>query len=382
MALSSFAAGYFVNDLVARTRVPGVALASADPDIHLYWEAWQHVENSFFGDTPATKQRTYGAIRGSFELLDDPYTVFVEPQVREQERENLRGNFGGIGVNLQRDPSGAVVLTPIPGNPAAAAGVRDGDILRAIDGQPVDPALTVEAIADLLRGEKGTDVVLTVLHPGESSPVDIAVERADILIPSVWHRVLDEAPTVGYIQLSRFSGESAAEVAAAADSLRKAGVTAIVLDLRHNGGGLLDAAIDVADHFLADGLIMLQDARGEERRFEADRETVAEGLHLVVLVDQATASAAEIVAGALQDRGRATLIGARTFGKGSVQLIYDLSDGSSVHVTSARWLTPSGRRLDGVGLEPDLLVEPTQAARDVGRDEPLERAVRFLLTGE
>ncbi len=382
MALSSFAAGYFVNDLVARTRVPGVALASADPDIHLYWEAWQHVENSFFGDTPATKERTYGAIRGSFELLDDPYTVFVEPQVREQERENLRGNFGGIGVNLQRDPSGAVVLTPIPGNPAAAAGVRDGDILRAIDGQPVDPALTVEAIADLLRGEKGTDVVLTVLHPGESSPVDIAVERADILIPSVWHRVLDEAPTVGYIQLSRFSGESAAEVAAAADSLRKAGVTAIVLDLRHNGGGLLDAAIDVADHFLAAGLIMLEDARGEERRFEPYRETVAEGLHLVVLVDQATASAAEIVAGALQDRGRATLIGARTFGKGSVQLIYDLSDGSSVHVTSARWLTPSGRRLDGVGLEPDLLVEPTQAARDVGRDEPLERAVRFLLTGE
>jgi carboxyl-terminal processing protease len=183
--------------------------------------------------------------------------------------------------------------------------------------------------------------------------------------------------------LSRFSAESGDEVGDALEELLDQGVSKVILDLRHNGGGLLDAAVDVSDHFLDDGPILYQISRNEdEKEFHATDETVAAMEPLVVLIDGGTASASEIVAGALGDRGRATLIGATSFGKGSVQLVYDLSDGSSVHVTSARWYTPDRRELDQNGLEPDIVVELTQEAIDAGRDETLQRAIEILQTAK
>ena len=380
LVAGAFAAGYLTRELANGRGGSSLAHAEQD-DMALFQEAWGLIENNFLGTLPDSRQVTYGAIRGSLATLDDPYTVFVEPAAREVERERLQGSFGGIGAYITRsEETGEVLLEPIPGNPAEAAGVLAGDVLLAVDGREITAELTVPEIVDLVKGEKGTSVTLTLRHPGETEPVDIAVVRADILLPSVAFRLLDEDPTIGYIGLSRFSGESGNEVGAALQALQSQGATRFILDLRQNGGGLRDAAVDVADHFLDSGPVLYVDSQQEgERVFNATDETLAPDQPLVVLIDGGTASASEIVAGALQDRERATLIGnGPTFGKGSVQYVFDLSDGSSVHVTSARWLTPNRQQLDGQGIAPDILVEVTQDDIDTGRDPVLERAAQYL----
>ena len=380
LAGSAFAAGYLMRGLV-NGRESSLVRAQQD-DLALFQEAWALVEGNFLGTLPDSRQVTYGAIRGSLATLDDPYTVFIEPAAREVERERLQGSFGGIGAYITRsEETGEVQLEPIPGNPAEAAGILAGDVLLAVDGQAITDALTVPEIVELVKGEKGTSVTLTVRHPDATETVDIAVVRADILLPSVTFRLLEEDPTIGYIALSRFSGESGNEIGAALQELLGQGATRFVLDLRQNGGGLRDAAVAVADHFLDSGPVLYVDSQQEgERVFNATDETLAPDEPLVVLIDGGTASASEIVAGALKDRERATLIGnSATFGKGSVQYVFDLSDGSSVHVTSARWLTPNRQQLDGEGIAPDILVEVTQADIDDGRDPVLERATQYLL---
>ncbi len=380
LAVSAFGAGYLARDLVNGRG--GAAAARADQDLSLYYESWSLIDEHFLGAMPDEQAVTYGAIRGSLSALGDPYTVFIEPVAREAERERLQGSFGGIGAYITRnDETGEVLLEPIPGNPAEAAGIVAGDVLLAVDGTPITGAMTVPEIIDLVKGETGTTVTLTVRHPGAAEPVDIDIVRADILLPSVVYRLVEQDPTVGYIQLSRFSGESGNEVGAAIQALQAEGATRLILDLRQNGGGLRDAAVDVADHFLDEGPVLFLQSQSEgERVFNATAETAAPTEPLVVLVDGGTASASEIVAGALQDRGRATLIGSsKTFGKGSVQLVFDLTDGSSVHVTSARWFTPNHNQLDQAGLEPDVLVTVTQEDVDSGRDPVLEQAVMYLL---
>ena len=374
---SAFTAGYFVSELRSTRDIQ----VHAEEEFDIFWEAWNRVEGNFIGDLPVEQQRAYGAIRGSLDTLDDPYTVFIEPVVRDREREQLQGSFGGIGAYVSRpEDEGAVLLEPIPGNPAEKAGILSGDTLIAVDGTAITADLTVARIADLVKGEKGTAVVLTVIHPGETVEVEINVVRDDILIPSVAYRLLQQNENIGYVRLSRFSAESSQEVADALLDLSAQGATSYILDLRQNRGGLLDAAVEVADQFLDEGAILLQQSRDEgERVFKATNDTLIPDAALIVLIDKGTASAAEIVAGALRDRQRAQLVGNEpTFGKGSVQLVFDLSDGSSVHVTSARWLTPNGTQLDGQGLEPDITVEVTQEAIDNGRDEVLDQAIELL----
>jgi carboxyl-terminal processing protease len=378
LAVSAFGAGYLTRELVNGRG--GSSLAHADQDLSIYYEAWNLIEENFLGEIPAPQDVAYGAIRGSLFALDDPYTVFIEPAAREVERERLQGTFGGIGAYISRaEETGDVVLEPIPGNPAEAAGVLPGDVLLAVDGVPITAEMTVPEIIDRVKGEKGTAVVLTIRRIGAVETVDISVIRDDILLPSVVYRLTDQDNSIGYIQLSRFSGESSNEVGAAIQDLQAQGATRFILDLRQNGGGLRDAAVDVVDHFLSEGPVLyLQSQNDGERVFSATEETIAPTEPLVVLIDGGTASASEIVAGALKDRGRASLIGSKTFGKGSVQLVFDLSDGSSVHVTSARWLTPNRHQIDQSGLEPDVLVEVTQEDIDNGRDPVLEQAVRYL----
>ena len=380
LVASAFAAGFLARELVDGRNDATLAHVGQDEETALFQEAWSLIEQNFLGALPESRQVTYGAIRGSLATLNDPYTVFIEPAARDVERERLQGSFGGIGAYITRsEETGAVTLEPIPGNPAEAAGILTGDVLLAVDGQAITAELTVPEIIDLVKGEKGTTVTLTVRHPDAAEPVDINVVRADILLPSVAYRLLEADPTIGYIALSRFSGESGNEVGAALQDLLAQGATRLVLDLRQNGGGLRDAAVDVADHFLNSGPVLYLDSQQEgETVFNATEETLAPDQPLVVLIDGGTASASEIVAGALSDRQRATLIGSKTFGKGSVQLVFDLSDGSSVHVTSARWLTPNHRTLDGNGLEPDIPVAITQEDIDNGRDPVLERAVQYL----
>jgi carboxyl-terminal processing protease len=271
----------------------------------------------------------------------------------------------------------------MPDQAAEKAGLQKGDILIAVDGQPIKTEMTTEEVVALIRGEVGTKVTITVDRPGVDEPINITIERAVIETPSAQWRILEEAPTVGYIQLISFTERSNKELNKAFAELSAQGAEAYILDLRGNGGGLLETAVDVASQFLREGVVLREDRKNEgERVYEVRSGGKALDQPLVVLVNGGTASASEIVAGALQDYKRGTLIGEKTFGKGSVQLIYELSDASRLHVTVAKWFTPNNNAIDSKGLTPDIEVLISDEDRANNRDPQLERAISFLQNGE
>ena len=340
---------------------PAIILPASDeePPVNegLMNEAWRIIENDFYGDIPSEQTRTYGAIKGSVQTLDDPYTYFIEPEPAVREQERLQGKFGGIGAYLTVNEQGQIVLTPMVDRPAAKAGVEKGDILIAIDGVPIPTPADLDQVTDRIRGEVGTKVVLTVQR-GEQT-LDIPVERTEIELPSVTWRAVEEAPDVGYIHIERFSGLTDKEFSQALTELMQQNANqAFIIDLRGDPGGLVDAAVAVAGHFLDGGVALIEKrADGSQKVYKADPGAdVPAETPVILLVDGNTASAAEILAGALQDRGRATLVGEKTYGKGSIQRIHRLSDGSALHVTFAKWFTPNDRAIDGQGLEPDVPV--------------------------
>jgi len=342
----------------------------------VFWEAWDHIEQHFYGELSAPRERTYGAIREVLWLLGDDYTIFVEPQPRELERDRMRGSFGGIGVTLWHDAKGHMVLSPYPDSPAERAGVHEGDILWAVNAEAVTGETAVNDVRAWLHGEAGTPVTLTISRP--PTPLfDLTIIRDEIEVPSVTWRVLDRdiGQNVGYVCVERFTERTDDEILTALQELlQEVEVSSLVLDLRDNSGGLIEPAVATASQFLHDGVVLYEVYRdGRERTFPVQDSGIAADVPLAVLVNGGTASASEIVAGALQDHGRAPLIGEPTFGKGSVQLVYELSDSSSLHVTSAIWLTPNQHRIAGEGLTPDFYVP-----RDGPQDEQLDRAIAYL----
>jgi carboxyl-terminal processing protease len=371
--------GYILRDFMVNDQPTNEEADS----FSIYWEAWHHVEEQFYGEIPEETQSTYGAIKGSLATLDDPYTIFIEPEPAAKEKAQLEGQFGGIGAYVQQDEEGRIVLDPMPDQPAEQAGLQTGDILVAVNGTSLTPEMTIDEVVSMIRGEVGTEVVLTVERQDVAEPIDIVVERAVIETPSVYWRVLEQAPTIGYIQLTSFTERSNQELNQAFDELTAQGAEAYILDLRNNGGGLLDAAIDVTSQFLREGVVLREDRKNErERVYDVRGGGKALDQPLVVLVNGGTASASEIVAGSLQDYERATLIGEKTFGKGSVQLIYELSDDSRLHVTVAKWFTPNDHAIDGTGLSPNIEVSFTEEDHNNGHDPQLERAISFLMNGE
>jgi len=372
--LLTFAAGFGTHWYLTRDQAP-----VASQEFGTFWEAWHILERSFLGEDPSAKQRTYGAIRGLVESYGDPYTVFVEPQPRQREREDLSGEFGGIGAWVVREEDGTYSLRPMPGMAAEQAGIQEGDSLVAVDGREIPPGMPQDEVVSLIRGPVGSMVRLQVRRAGVADLLTFEIERQRIETPSVEWRILETPPHAGYIRLFIFSERTAEELNDALRDLTGEGVTRLILDLRHNSGGLLEAAVDVSSTFLRDGVVLYeQRAEGKEKVYPVRHRPVVFDGPLIILVDGATASASEIVAGALQDQGRAVLFGEKTFGKGSVQLVHDLSDGSSLHVTSARWLTPKRRQIDQQGLEPDFPVAVTDRDRAAGRDPVLERALERL----
>ena len=375
-----FTAGFFFRDAVHLIfpTVPAAALAEKDDSYPLLEEVQTLLDQHYLRPQPDFSQRQYAAIRGVLATLDDRYTFFVDPPVAQSESDVLAGTYGGIGVQVSRNEAGQFVLFPFSESPAAAAGIEDGDVLVAVNGEDIDLSTQQDAVDQMMRGEvkSGNGVDLTVTK-ADGKQLKVFVEFAVINVPSVTWRVLPEDTHIGYVQILRFTSRTPEELNAALNGLSSADTSALVLDLRNNSGGLLQESVDVASQFIpADEVIVYEESNQSEQVFRAAAGggSLETKTPLVVLVNQGTASAAELLAGAIQDHKRGILIGQRTYGKGTVQQIFRLSDNSSIHITSAEWLTPGHRKLESVGLEPDVPMIP-----DVnGRDVELGEAVRYL----
>jgi carboxyl-terminal processing protease len=380
LVLVAYGAGIGTMWLFTHDRLPN---NDEQTQFGLFWEAWNLVKGNYLGDLPDMQHLSWGAIRGALATLDDPHTTFLEPQPRQREKERLEGKFGGIGAYVSQNQEGSILLDPMPDLPAEQAGVQKDDILIRVDDTDITSDMMLDEVIALIKGEVGTTVRLALRREGAAEPVVVDIKRQEIPTPSVEWRMLEEAEGMGYIRITIFGGRTRIELREALDDLQDQGMDRLVLDLRGNGGGFLDAAVDVASEFLSDGVVLYQITKGEtEQAFKVKSRGRFTDPPLVVLVDGGTASASEIVAGALQDRGRAPLIGEQTYGKGSVQSVFDLSDGSSVHVTSARWLTPNRRLIDGNGLTPDVQVSIAEEDRSEGRDPQLDRAIEYLIHGQ
>ena len=375
--------GHSALNALALKPGPATPATSTNP---LLDEVWAHVREGFVGDVPSDTVRNYGAIRGALATLNDRWTVLIEPQPRSIERDHIRGEFGGIGVNLAYNAEGKVVVTPMQDSPAQQAGIQAGDILASIDDWRVADKADFNEIATRVRGDVGTPVRIAVLRGGKR--IEFSVKRANIEVPSVTWSVITSTLTsdahadstaIGYIAIHQFTERTGAEVKQAIGELRQSGSQAYLIDLRDNGGGLLNAAVDVASQFIKDGVVLIEHRHDQtEVSFPTSGDGLATSEPLAVLINGNTASASEIVAGAIQDAQRGKLIGDKSFGKGSVQSIYDLSDGSSVHITSAKWLTPLKRTIDGQGLTPDVAVARAAGEGQQGKDSQLARAVSEL----
>jgi carboxyl-terminal processing protease len=314
--------------------------------------------------------------------LEDRYTFFIDPPVAQSESDALAGTYGGIGVQLQRSASGDFVLFPFPDGPAARAGIRDGDVLLAINDVSVDQSSQQDVVDQQLRGEvkEGNGIQLALTRADGSEAYTVFVAFDVINVPSVVWRLVPEDSRIGYVQIIRFTSRTPDELVVAVEDLRSHDILALVLDLRDNNGGLLQESIEVADELLDGGVIAFEQSQRTERTFEAEVGGIAADLPLAVLVNGGTASAAEIVAGAVQDSERGILVGQGTFGKGTVQQIFRLTDDSSIHITSAQWLTPARMELDGSGIEPTISMIPDENGRDIEIGEAVHQLQELLAT--
>jgi carboxyl-terminal processing protease len=349
-------------------------------DFAVFDEVWDRIELDFDGPVPADDDLLYGAIEGSLDALDDRFTAFIRPDVAARLREDMEGAVSGIGAFVNENDDGLFeIVAPIEGQPAMAAGLLPGDIIIAVDGESVID-LSFDEIILLVRGPSGSEVTLLVRRGDEPEPLEFTIVRATYEVPVVESEMVAEG--IAYVRLVDFSRNADVKLLDALDELMAQNPQGLILDLRSNPGGFLDQAITISDIFLPQGVVVYERNRsGLDQTFTADDGDIAETIPLVVLVNEASASASEIVAGAIQDNGRGPIIGATTFGKGSVQAVHTLSDGSELRVTIARWYTPGNYSIDKEGITPDIEVESPLLIGE--EDDPqIQRAVEFLQTGQ
>ncbi len=370
------------TNIAASAGASDAAAGQAELDFALIKDVIGRLRAQWYGEMPSSAQLTDGAIKGLVNALGDEFTQYVEPRFAKMLNEDITGAFEGIGATLKQTPSGSIqIVRTFPGMPAERGGVLPGDIIEAVDGVSTQGLNSTE-VAAMVRGPRGTEVTLTLRRAGRSRPFQVTLVRERIEIPLVSSRMVGDG-SIGYISLFDFSQPASKQLEKHLKEILDKQPKALILDLRDNPGGLLSQAKEVGDIFLKRGTFVIErDYRGNKKVTSTTDRGIAQDIPMVVLVNGGSASAAEIVAGALQDRGRATLIGEKTFGKGSVQSPQTLSNGGQLRITIERWYTPNDRAIHGVGITPDYIVSnPPEDVRD-GKDPQLEAAIEFLTTGK
>ena len=351
--------------------------ANAEELFTPFWQAWNIIHDQYVDQPVDDLKMMRGAIQGALDALGDEHTSYMDPDTYTQANIPLQGSYEGIGAWVDTESEFLTIVSPMPGSPAEEAGLKPGDQVIAINGQDVtgvDASLVVRQVL----GPAGSQVTLTIRRESENQAFDVTITRREIVIPSVESEMLDG--DIAYIQIFSFSNDTSDKLREAITNLLADHPSGMILDLRGNGGGYLFSAIDVASEFIDKGLIMTERfGDGTEQTYDANGNGLATEIPLVVLIDGGTASASEIVAGAIQDYGRGTLVGETSFGKGSVQNWIPLDpDGGAVRVTIARWYTPNGHQIHGVGLQPDVAIPITEEDLNADRDPQLEEAISIL----
>ena len=342
-----------------------------------FWEAWNIVHEQYVDQPVDDIALMQGAIRGMMDALGDEQTFYMEPRVFENETSSLQGAYEGIGAYVDTDGDYLTIVSPIEGSPADAAGLQPGDKVIAIDGQDMTGVAPEEARLKVL-GPEGTDVTLTVAREGESETLIFTITRAEIVIRSAEGRMLEDG--IGYVDINTFGEKTTTELRQALDQLMAQDPRGLIIDLRNNPGGYLSTSVEVTSEFIEDGVVLYEqfgDGRRETYRTLGNGR--ATDIPLIVLINEGSASASEILAGALQDYDRATLVGVQSYGKGSVQNWQPLSNNQgAARVTVAKWLTPDERAIEGVGLTPDVIVETSAEDFQAEEDPQLDAAVEAL----
>jgi carboxyl-terminal processing protease len=348
-------------------------------------EIYKVIREDFVDPTAVDEQvLRQGAIDGIVEALNDPHTIYIDPVSYALGVDVISGEFQGIGARVEQDSTTGeiVIVAPFRDSPAEIAGIRSGDVVVAVDGESTQGWSVSEAVRRI-RGPEGSQVALSVRHSnGETE--DVTVTRATIVIPTVFTRPLEDAAgnpvnDLAYVELEQITEKTVPDLRTTVAEIVDQGYRGIILDLRRNPGGSLSATVDVSDLFLEGGRILTQvDRDGNETSFDAHPGDAGEDIPLVLLVGHGSASGAEVIAGALRDHQRAILVGETTFGKGSVNHLRELSDGGAIYITIARWLTPSGEQIEGIGLAPDIPVTPSEEDIEADRDVQLYSAIDQL----
>lgn len=411
--VGSFMSGLFVGGQHEPLfSVPGVSAATSSlpsRDLSTFWKVWDLLNEKYVfnnGNSSTTKvavtddEKLWGATEGLVKSFGDPYTVYFPPDQAKLFDSNIEGNFEGVGMEIGIQNNTLTVVAPLKDSPAEKAGIKAGDKVIKIDGQSAAD-ISVEAAVKLIRGKKGTPVVVSVLRDGLTSPKDISITRDTIVIPTIKTQEKSSKVVNGKVEDSKdpnltsgvyvvhlfsFGAASADDFSKAINSFAKSGSKKLIIDLRGNPGGYLDAAVDMASWFLPKGAtVVTEKGRGDDIVYKSYGYDLPEGIKdakVAVLIDKGSASASEIFSGAMQDYGRAKLIGDKSFGKGSVQELLHLDDGSSVKITVARWYTPKNRSISLAGLEPDIKVSLSESDLKNGKDAQTARAIEYLNTGK
>jgi carboxyl-terminal processing protease len=408
----AFASGFFVGkgaeSKVIVSGVTGLDGKPADVNFEPFWNAWSVVSQKYVSKngntassttvTVSSQQKVWGAIEGFVKSLGDPYTVFFTPSEAKIFQSSIQGDFEGVGMEVSMKNGVLTVIAPLKGSPAEKAGIKSGDQIYKINGE-ASTDLTVDEAVQKIRGPKGTNVVVNVLRDGASTPIDITITRDVIKLPTLDTQENSSKVTadgkvvpaeagdikdgVFVVHLYSFTATAGDEFATAMNRMSKSGAKKLVIDLRGNPGGYLDAAVDIASWFIPKGLPVVSEKNGSGLDLEYaskgyELPTNVKSAKVVLLVDKGTASASEILAGALSEYGKATIVGEKTFGKGSVQEVVDFNDGSALKVTIARWYTPKGRSISLSGLEPDVKISLTAENTKNGADPQMAKAIEVL----